>query len=169
MNISNRSMTKRLFQWTAVCVGMLAFWSCSSPYTAHEYRDFAPDNIWHYDSVAVFDFTIDNTAPTYDISYHLRNTREYPYYNLYTQCTMLDAEGKIVRQKQDELYLMHPQTGAPLGNGKSMYDHEVVLWEKYQFEKPGKYQFRVSQNMRLDSLEGVTSVGFSILPVEAKK
>ena len=166
MNIFNHSMIKNLYGGALLLalIGLLLP-SCDSPYTAHAYRDYTPEAIWPYDSVAVFDFNIDNTATAYDISYRIRNTRDYPYYNLYVQCSLLDKDGKVLRQKQDEVYLMHPKTGEPLGNGESLFEHEVKLWEAYEFKEHGKYQFRINQYMRLDTLEGITAVGFSVLPV----
>ncbi len=135
--------------------------SCESPYLAHEYRDFE-QGFWPYDSTAVFQFEVSNTQEPYDLYYRVRNNREYPYYNLYVKCEIQDAQGNLVRKTQDEVHLLHPKEGRPLGNGESLYDHEVLVFPNLSFEKAGKYEFHLKQFMRLDTLEGITAVGFSL-------
>lgn len=160
-NIFSRSLFCGFF---ASLLALLVFSSCESPYTVHEYKNL-PEAIWHYDSAASFQFMVEDPAKPYDLYYHIRNNREYPFYNLYVKTELLDGEGKLVRKKLHEVNLMHPKDGTPLGNGESLYDHEILLFPNMKFEKSGNYQFNIKQYMRLDTLEGVTAVGLSLMPV----
>ena len=153
----------RVIQILAVVLVISGFVSCDSPYLAHEYEDL-PKSVWYYDSAATFKFQIKQTKTPYNLYYRIRNTRDYPFYNLYVKTELVDEEGNIVRKKQHEVNLLHPKDGTPLGNGESLYDHEVLLFPDLSFAEKGKYQFRIKQYMRLDSLEGVNAVGFSLIP-----
>jgi gliding motility-associated lipoprotein GldH len=158
-----RALSRLLAAGFAAC--LLA--ACQPNYLVHEYRDF-PQGYWAYDSAAVFEFSVEQAQQPYDLYYRLRNTRDYPFYNLYVRWELLDEAGSPVREQLQEVHLMHPQTGKPLGNGESLYDHAVPALEQFRFEKPGRYRFRLQQYMRLDSLPGLQAVGFSLLAAEGE-
>jgi gliding motility-associated lipoprotein GldH len=139
-------------------LGML-FAGCQPQHIFHAYQDL-PGQVWPVGAPASFQFSIETPAE-YALSYHVRNTRDYPFYNLYVKYEILDAQGVLVRQQIHETNLMHPQTGVPLGNGESIYDHSIPAI-KHRFEQPGTYQFRISQYMRVDTLQGIQAIGFTV-------
>jgi gliding motility-associated lipoprotein GldH len=156
-----KSLTLMKHSNQLILIALMGFmlFSCQQQHVFHSYQDL-PSNVWVAAQPTSFQFEV-KTAGEYVLSYHLRNTREYPFYNLYVQYELLDEQGKILRQQLHESNLMHPKTGAPLGNGESLYDHSVQLF-RHRFDSPGQYQFKISQYMRLDSLQGVQAVGLTI-------
>ncbi len=147
----------------------LGIWGCTSDATYEAYITFE-NQAWYADSVARFDFTIENTSVPYRLDYYIRNSLEYPYYNLYVQYELLDSDGRILRTSLEENNLMHPQSGKPFGEGSgSVFDHTFPLMQSYSFEKTGAYQLVLKQYMRLDTLGGIHAVGFRIAPLETAK
>jgi gliding motility-associated lipoprotein GldH len=112
------------------------------------------------------DFIIDiaDTAATYDLAYTLRNSLDYPYYNLYLQYQIKDSTGNTLDKNLQELILMNPKTGEPLGNGFSkMYDHQFISVREYKFPVQGKYHFKVFHYMRHDTLPEIYSLGLKVI------
>ena len=63
--------------------------------------------------------------------------------------------------------LFDPKTGEPFGNGLGdVFDHQFLLLENYKFERPGPYNFKLQQYMRMDSLPEVLSAGIRVEKVE---
>jgi gliding motility-associated lipoprotein GldH len=105
----------------------------------------------------------------YNIYYNIRNAAGYPYYNLYITYYLSDNAGKILTSRLQELTLMDPQTGKPLGDGMGdIFDHRILSVGNYRFPRPGTYTFKVKQYMRKDPLPGIMSVGVRVEKAGAK-
>lgn len=152
--------------FVAVCIAVA---SCDSNRLEEKFKPFEDGN-WYYDSLAVFDFEVEDTVSLYNIYYTVRNTMDYPYYNLYTQYELSDSSGKILRSNLHEAELMDVKSGAPFGESAApkgqgigaSYTHTIPVLMKYQFKHSGKYTFSLNQYMRMDTLAGVYGVGIRI-------
>lgn len=118
---------------------------------------------WLADSLYKFEFVVEEDSGLYDVFFTLRNTSQYPFRNLYAVYTLLDSTGQSLTGELVEFELFHPKTGKPYGGGLgSIYSHKLPLVSGVEFPYPGKYLMRVEQNMRLDSLQGIVSVGITV-------
>lgn len=148
-------------------VGFLGFLlamltACDSQTVYKEYTDIS-EGKWTIKNAPSFTFRIEDPAIPYNVYYNLRNSVSYPYYNLYLTRYLLDSSGKEVESRLDELLLMDPKTGKPLGDGLGdLFDHKIIMKRNYRFPKAGRYTIRIQQYMRQDPLPDVQSVGISV-------
>ncbi len=123
------------------------------------------DAKWPVKTVPSFSFEIKDITKTYNLYYNLRNTKSYPYYNLYVTRTLIGPGGKTIGRNLDELILANPTTGKPTGNGLGdIYDHKFLAIKNQKFPSPGTYTFKVEQYMRQDPLPEIQSVGLTVEP-----
>lgn len=143
--------------------------ACTQVAEYETFKNFEDEN-WYIDSVAVFDFEVQDIAKSYRIDGYVRNTLEYPYYNIYMQYELLDDEGAILRASLKENNLMDSKTGKPIGSGSgSVFDVTFPLIQSYKFDKTGNYQLKLKQYMRLDTLPGIQAVGFRLAEIQAQQ
>ncbi len=118
---------------------------------------------WNADSVPGFSFYIDNPELTYNIYYNFRNTRAYPYRNLYVKYTLEDSLGQKISSDLHNIDLFDPRSGKPFGEGLGdIYDHQILALESYKFNSPGLYNIKVQQYMRMENLPEIVSVGLRV-------
>ena len=140
--------------------------SCDSSKVFQDYEDLE-DAFWHMDSVKKFSFEIEDTSKTYDLYATFRNTSSYPFYNIYFQYSLTDSIDSVVVQQLREADLFDPKTGQPYGSGLGdLFDHSVLVMEDYTFDSPGKYNLKLQQFMRMDTLPFILSVGAKVELVE---
>lgn len=147
----------------------IAAFSCkdNSIWKAHE--DFK-DASWYIKKVPSFTFEIKDETQTYNISYLIRNTVQYPYYNLYITRELYDEKGILMNTKLEEVILFDQKTGKPLGDGLGdLFDHKILSYRNLKFPKKGKYTVKLKQYMRQDPLVGIMSVGINVEKVVATK
>ena len=79
---------------------------------------------WASDEMIDFEININDTSQKYHLVYTLRNSLNYPYYNLYLKYKLKDSIGSTLSENLQELILMDKKTGKPFGSGfGDMYDH----------------------------------------------
>ena len=133
--------------------------SCDSSRVYEDFHDME-DAYWHIDSVQRFSFRIDDTTKQYNLSATFRNASSYPYYNIYFQYSLQDSAKRILKEELKEYNFFDSKTGEPLGSGLGdLFDHMVPLEENFEFNHPGNYSIELKQQMRLDTLPYVLSVG----------
>ncbi|MGA0557168.1 gliding motility lipoprotein GldH [Larkinella sp. VNQ87] len=121
------------------------------------------DGTWYINNAPEFTFEIEDTTLTYSVYYNIRNSVAYPYYNLFIRRYLLDASGKVLESKQDELTLLDPKTGKPYGDGLGdLFDHRISMLKNYRFPQSGKYTIRLRQYMRQNPLPEIYSVGVTV-------
>ena len=136
--------------------------ACDSQTVYSDYTDL-DDSKWAIKNAPTFSFRITDPAIPYNVYYNLRNSVSYPYYNLYLTRYLLDSAGHELESRLDELILMDPKTGKPLGNGLGdLFDHKVIMKHNYRFPKAGNYTIRIRQYMRQDPLPDVQSIGITV-------
>jgi len=149
-----------------VLFGLLAA-ACGDAALYTEYKEI-PSGSWHIDSTAVFEVPIADASRPYNLYFLVRNSSDYPFYNLYTYASMLH-NGDTLFAGMEDRNLMHPKTGKPLGAGiGDFFNHDFMWKEDYTFPDTGTYHFHLQQFMRVDSLDGIQAVGIKIMepPVE---
>lgn len=119
---------------------------------------------WRVDEPMVFDFNIEDQSQPYNIYYNVRNSLEYPYARLFIQYTLSDSVGTEIDKKLNAQFLFDQKTGKPFGQSGigDVFDHQFLIIEKHVFKQPGKYQLKIEQYNRQDTLRGILAVGFRI-------
>lgn len=148
-----------------IIICSLFFAACSDGTVIDEYKEIT-EGVWSVDSLASFEFVIEDTTVDYSINYNVRYAAQYPYYNLYITYYLEDSAQNLLQSELQNLILFDKKDGKPLGDGMGdLFDREIPIFDKYQFKVPGKYQFKVKQFMRMEELPGILSFGLKIKEV----
>jgi gliding motility-associated lipoprotein GldH len=126
---------------------------------------------WLAKEPIVLDFKIEDSSKPYNIYYNVRNSLEYPYARLFVQYTLSDSTGLQIDKKLNARYLFDQKTGKPFGQSGigDVFDHQFLLIEKQVFNYPGKYQLRIEQFNRQDTLRGILAVGARVETIKTSK
>ena len=161
------SATARPGQYARACgllvLATLLFCSCVHQGKLQVYQKNVPiaDHAWSYDFHPSFAVKITDTAARYTLFVTLRHTNKYPYRNLWLLISSA-YEGEKPKPQRVELPLAD-QAGAWLGSGMAdIFTHRIPIQQNVRFEKAGTYHFSFEQNMRIDPLPCVMSVGLRI-------
>jgi gliding motility-associated lipoprotein GldH len=131
------------------------------------YEDI-PDGMWYIDNTPTFKVEISDTTQKYNVYYLVRNSLQYPYYNLYISKKIKDPTGLEISNRMDELFMTNEITGKPYGKGLGdLFDHKIMILGNHTFEKQGIYEFKFTQFMRQNPLPFVLSMGISVEKAEA--
>ena len=150
-------MKKIIFLLSAMVMLFLA--GCSN---SIQYSRFTPisSQEWNMDSLAQFDYLIEDTMADYQMLIYVRHTEQYPYQNMWL---FVDDAG---RQDTIEFYLADDR-GRWLGDKHHGFIEMPVLYESnYHFPDTGKYCISVQQGMRDSVLRGVMDIGVEIVKGE---
>ncbi|MCF2495627.1 gliding motility lipoprotein GldH [Dyadobacter chenhuakuii] len=135
-------------------------------YKAHEDID---DGLWYIKNKPTFKVEITDTTATYNLYYLLRNTLQYPYYNMYLTRNFTGPDQKVISNTLEEVYLSNETTGKPYGHGLGdLFDHKIPFLKNHKFQRSGIYTFTLTQSMRQNPLPFVMSVGISVEKVAVK-
>ncbi|TAE47449.1 MAG: gliding motility lipoprotein GldH [Cytophagia bacterium] len=124
---------------------------------------------WYADSTLTFQFNITEIDAKYNFYYNLRNTKSYPFYNLYLTYHLEDEKGNLVKTELQNATLFDAKTGKPFGNGVGgVYTHQLLhpSLANFKFTKKGNYKFKIKQYMRKNPLEGLQAVGIRLEKAE---
>ena len=133
--------------------------SCD-PNRVYDTNKDIPDREWSYDNIVPFEFNIEDTDAKYNIYVNIRHSKSYKFSNIWLIIHTQISDS--VLQKRMELPLSN------LGGkwyGESMgdiVDHQLQIQENATFPKKGTYKISLEQNMRLDPLPDVLSVGLRV-------
>lgn len=120
-----------------------------------------PRYAWDYDFKPRFTVHISDTTATYNIYVNLRHTDAYRYSNVWMIITT-QFPGNTSRSQRVELPLADME-GKWLGTGMDdIFSHRILIQENAVFNQAGDYQFSFQQNMRVNPLRHVMSVGLRI-------
>lgn len=120
-----------------------------------------PGYSWQYDFHPAFDVRITDTAARYNIEITLRHTDAYPFANLWILVSgSLEGEKPAIRRVELPLA---DRSGQWLGSGMDdIYEHRIPIQRNARFDKAGIYHFSFEQNMRVNPLAHVMSIGLRI-------
>ncbi|NJM24469.1 MAG: gliding motility lipoprotein GldH [Bacteroidia bacterium] len=119
---------------------------------------------WLVTDIPSFEFRIPDSTAEYNIYLNLRNEVSYPNANIYFTYYLADSTGAVLQTKLTSQFLFDKKTGEPFGRSGlgDVYDHQFLLLEKRKFRYAGKFNLKVEQFMRTDTLRGVLSVGVRV-------
>ena len=134
--------------------------SCKDNGIIYEQTKDIDNGKWKVADVYSCGFKIEDISQNYDISYIIRNSSKYAFYNLYVTYYLEDDKGKIISSSLQNLQLLDAGTGEPFGSGLGdLYEHEITALAKFKFPQKGNYKFKVKQYMRQDPINEIFTVG----------
>lgn len=151
----------------------------SSPYYQKSYA--VPSNKWAYDFKPDFVVEITDTGIHYNVFFIMRHTNNYPYANIWMNILVKTPGDSVFRKTRVEVPLASAQ-GRWLGMGMGeiyeqrrmiVLDHKAIpvtddlisvseISFDDLFRKAGRYEIRLEQNMRDQSLPEVLHTGLRI-------
>lgn len=130
--------------------------------------------VWQKEQAYSFDFQVDDSTRSYDISVEVRNNGFYPYQNLWLLCEEVQGEHTLACDTIN--CELADDYGKWYGQGISIFHSSFRLREGYRFPKTGVYTFRVKHGMRKEQLQGIREIGLrvahgvrGVLPEEDKE
>lgn len=138
-----------------------SFFGCDTSSVYEKSKDIA-NRTWIADSVVNFNVQLNQPENTYDFNLAVRNTADYPFHNLYVTYFIKDSLGNVLKTDLVNNNLFDPKSGKPYGSSLGgIYTNKFPLLKDFLLAE-GSYQVQIEQNMRLDSLEGIVSIGVGI-------
>ena len=120
---------------------------------------------WRYDYQPAFRVNIEDTAARYNLYFIIRHTEAYPFSNIWMWIHTKEPGDTAFKRSRIEIPLAE-KSGKWLGRGMG------EIWEQRMpitrndapmiFSKPGSYEIRFEQNMRVNPLPEVLQVGLRI-------
>lgn len=120
-----------------------------------------PDYAWDYSFHPRFEVRITDTTARYNIEVTIRHTNAYPFSNIWLLVST-NYTGHKPKSRRVELPLANRE-GRWLGSGMGdVFEHRIPIQQNARFDKSGIYYFSFEQNMRLNPLPHIMSVGLRI-------
>ena len=116
---------------------------------------------WTYDDVKSFSVDVKDTATRYNIYINLRHSIRFDWRNVYVQVGTQLPDGKKM-EKRVNLPLCESDGkwyGSCLGDN---CDIAVEIQHDAKFPMAGRYTFTIRQDMRVNPLENIKSVGLRV-------
>jgi len=141
--------------------------SCDSNRVYDEYQS-VKNNVWLKNNLVNFTFDVNDTISKNNLFINLRNNKDYEFSNLFLITKIEFPNGFQIIDTLE--YEMTDKKGNYLGFGYTdIKENKLFYKENVRFKQAGTYHFQVEQAMRkisniqgLDSLKGVTDIGFRI-------
>lgn len=116
---------------------------------------------WHKDSMAVFNFNIQDSSAIYDLLVNTRNLENYPFSNLWLFVDIVAPDSTTVRDTIE--YQLAQPNGKWLGTGTGgVYFNSFNYRSKVYFPQSGEYKIKIQHGMRDVSLKGLKNIGLSV-------
>lgn len=145
------------------CLFAVAAAGCSGRGQLNVYEKHVPipSYKWDYAFHPAFEVQITDTSARYNIEVTVRHTEQYGFSNLWLLITSA-YEGVKPRTRRVELPLADRE-GRWLGSGiDGIFAHRIPIQREARFDKAGIYRFSFAQDMRINPLPGIMSVGLRI-------
>lgn len=116
---------------------------------------------WAYDDVKVFETEIVDTSLSYNLYVQARHSFQFEWRNMWVDIETIFPDSTSFH-KRVNLLLSEPDGhwhGDCLGDN---CDVRVLIQGNALFPKPGKYIFKIKQDMRVNPLPKVKSIGMRI-------
>ena len=142
---------------TAVLLCLVACSESTLVDTFHE----LPANGWEYKHTVTDSFSIEKNNHYHYVAANLRVSSDYAYANIHLLLTILAPDGTTSERKI--AVPLAEKSGRWLGSGLGdiITFQQPILHRKY-FNQKGKYRVTIAQDMRLESLPNILSVGMHI-------
>ncbi len=134
--------------------------SCSTD-TVMDQSFALPSEGWYMNNGIEFKTEIADTLKNYDFAISIRNSIDYRYSNFYIFLITEFPNGNFARDTIE--FILADNGGKWLGKGwGSVKENNILLNENMRFPIGGDYRFIVQQAMRVDTLDGIMSIGLKI-------
>ena len=142
---------------------LLFIFGCDSNRLFETNTDFS-ESSWLVQNKPSFEFRIRDLGKRYNVLCNVRNTSDYPYARLFFNFSLKDSTGTVINKELKSLFLFDAKTGKPFGTSGigDLYDHQLPILSEYQFPYQGRFTVEFEQQMRLDTLQGITAVGLRV-------
>ncbi|PKP18256.1 MAG: hypothetical protein CVU05_13880 [Bacteroidetes bacterium HGW-Bacteroidetes-21] len=144
----------------------LFLYSCADEVTFRENREI-PSEGWSKNEPAVFEPVIKDNSKLYNTFVILRHDGRFQFNNLFLFIQITDPAGN---HKTDTVEcILADQTGRWYGSGLGdILTMKMAYRQKVAFPDTGKYTFRIEQAMRVEPLEFIKDISFSIEQIDPK-
>lgn len=123
-----------------------------------------PDRKWTYRNHVKASFEIKDYKKAYNVFFKLRHTADYRYSNIFILAHFKIDKATITKRYQ---FKLAKDDGEWLGSGSgNLFTYSFPLLTNYHFEKNGKFEIDIEQNMRNNPLQEISDAG--ILVEEAR-
>ncbi|MBN1927658.1 MAG: gliding motility lipoprotein GldH [Prolixibacteraceae bacterium] len=133
--------------------------SCISSNHYDDYQTFDHSG-WHKDSIAQFEFEINDTHASFNLFINVRNLGDYPYSNLWLFVDIEAPDSTSIRDTVE--YQLALPDGKWTGKGNTVYSNSFPFREDVYFPVKGPYRFKLQQAMRIDELKGISNIGLRV-------
>jgi len=119
------------------------------------------DYKWSYDSSKVFTAEIADTLQHYNLYVNVRHSFQFDWRNVWVKIQTVFPDGKSFERRVN-LVLSAPDGhwfGDCLGDNCDM---QIAIQQNAIFPQKGKYTFKISQDMRINPVTAIKSVGMRI-------
>lgn len=134
--------------------------------SAHYQKEYSiPKNQWSSDYKPTFRFEVTDTTVAYRFYFIMRHSEAYPYANIWVWLNIKQPGDSTFHKRRIEVPLAE-QSGKWLGRGMGeMWEHRMPITQNnlpVKFDKPGIYEIKLQQNMRVNPLPEVFNVGLRV-------
>ena len=140
--------------------GLILFTSCDKN-RIYEKNVTIDKYIWDSKVKPVFTVDIADTSVLYNLYINVRHAEIYPFQNIWLIVSTKFPDGTTASRRIE--VMLADEEGKWFGEGLGdIWDYRSLIQENAFFDKPGTYTFSLEQNMRVDPLPGVMSIGMRI-------
>ncbi|MFN8285406.1 MAG: gliding motility lipoprotein GldH [Chitinophagales bacterium] len=160
-------VSPKVFVVSAVLLTLTLLTACDKARIIDENQPVTNYN-WNYSDEKVFTTEIKDTAITYNLYVNVRHSFNFEWRNMWVNIETTFPDGKKF-DKRVNLLLSEPDGhwfGDCLGDN---CDIQIPIQENAYFPQPGKYVFKLRQDMRVNPLPNIKSMGMRIEKYTAKQ
>jgi len=151
---------KKILVFPVISLLLISLYSCDPNRVFDEYTDIK-NSVWKQKDIIKFNVEIEDTLTPHHFFINVRNTSNYRFSNLYIFLNTEYPNGKISRDTIN--CLLADDNGKWLGKGLGdIKDNQYLLKKGVRFRQKGTYSFGLEQAMRIDTLQGIKSMGIRI-------
>lgn len=156
-------MPRQFFKYIGL-LSLIVLASCDFNYTYNKNVDIT-EGKWFKDEAARFEVLIEDSITQQNFYLNLRNDTKYRFSNLFVFLTTHFPNGNITRDTIE--CVLADNSGKWLGKGwGNIKENKILLNQNLRFPLTGRYEFFIQQAMRVDTLEGIHSVGLAFEKTE---
>jgi gliding motility-associated lipoprotein GldH len=141
-------------------ISVFVFTCCDKARVIEENQQIANYN-WNYTDAKTFVANISDTSAHYNLYINVRHSFQFEWRNVWVKIQTTFPDGKSM-EKRINLVLSEPDGrwfGDCLGDNCDM---QFAIQQNAIFPQTGKYTFKISQDMRVNPLTKVKSVGMRV-------
>ena len=153
-------MKKYIHLFVLSIAAMLCLTACD-PNRLYETNTPIAGEKWAYDDVKSFTVDVSDATTRYNIYINVRHSFQFEWRNIYVQVGTQLPDGKKM-EKRVNLPLCESDGkwfGSSLGDN---CDVPILIQENAKFPQKGKYIFTIRQDMRVNPLEKIKSIGLRV-------